>query len=180
MVTLSSQRPEYAHPVGVEQLDPYYVEEASGDDGGDLGEGESGEGREGDDGGQRGEDDEGGEPLAAGLDGLPVFLEEPRGGWVTRDGAGGARLRCRAAHALRAHISCGGRRLPAHSGSFVDPQSGVRVVELEAAAPRAELSCRCHAWSGRGHVRSRTARLHLACEYRPLAQVSIAIPSINL
>lgn len=162
--SVPSPRPEYAHPAGVEQLDPYYVEGAGGDDhdGSEVGDGDADDGE----GGPHAEDDEGGEPLEAGLDGLPVFLEEPRGGWVTRDGAAaGTQLRCRAAHALRAHISCGGRRLAARTGSFVDPQSGVRVVELEASAPRGEVSCRCHAWSGRGHVRSRTARLHLACMY---------------
>lgn len=158
-------RPEYAHPAGVEALDPYHEERDAGADDADYEE------HARDDAG-----DElpalGGDHLLRGHDDLPVFLLEPQPAFALRSRP--ATLRCRAAGALQVYFKCNGARTPdASQFEFVDPQSGVRIVEAECNVTRDHLeeyfgddpfSCECFAWSGRGNIRSRPAVVRLACE----------------
>lgn len=57
---------------------------------------------------------------------------------------------------------------------FVDPQSGVRIVEAETNVTRdmveeffgkEKFKCECYAWSGRGNIKSQSATVDVACKY---------------
>lgn len=106
-------------------------------------------------------------------DSLPIFLAEPQDGYVVKNRA--ALLQCRAAHALRLYFKCNGaRNVDTVQSEFVDPQTGVRNVEAETNVTRdmveeffgnEKFKCECHAWSGRGSIKSRPATVDVACEY---------------
>lgn len=57
---------------------------------------------------------------------------------------------------------------------FVDPQTGVRIIEGEYNVTREHVEeyfgndkyqCSCFAWASRGHIRSQPATVELACEF---------------
>lgn len=59
---------------------------------------------------------------------------------------------------------------------FVDPQSGMRIVEAECNVTRNQVEeyfgkeafrCDCIAWTGRGQIKSQPAFVEVACEYYP-------------
>lgn len=63
--------------------------------------------------------------------------------------------------------------------SFVDPMTGVRVVEVQMTVERSVVesvadfdesgyACHCVAWSSRGLTPSKTAKVATACEYLTL------------
>lgn len=106
-------------------------------------------------------------------DSLPIFLEEPQNSYVVKNRP--TTLRCRAAHALRLYFKCNGaKNVDNLQSEFVDPHTGVRIVEVEANITRdmveeffgkEKFKCECYAWSGRGDIKSQPAFVEVACEY---------------
>ncbi|XP_054260412.1 netrin receptor unc-5-like [Macrosteles quadrilineatus] len=99
---------------------------------------------------------------------LPVFLEEPVDTFAMKNKP--AVLYCRSAHALQVFFKCSGeayhRQLPQQV--FVDPETGVRVVEtainisrnmVEEYFGKDRFQCQCVAWSSRGEVESQPATI---------------------
>lgn len=171
-------RPEYAHPAGVEALDPYNSEKNRPPPHRDyLEEDYDHESHKEDDHDNRDDADElpslsGDHLLQSSTDDLPMFLLEPQNGFVVRNKP--TTLRCRAANALQVYFKCNDMKSDASTQfEFVDPQSGVRIVEAEYNVTRDQLedyfgdrfTCTCFAWSSRGNIRSLPAVLELACKY---------------
>lgn len=57
---------------------------------------------------------------------------------------------------------------------FVNPQTGVRIMEADANVTRdmveeffgkEKFKCECYAWSGRGNIKSQPAFVEVACKY---------------
>ncbi|XP_041976434.1 netrin receptor UNC5C-like isoform X2 [Aricia agestis] len=171
-------RPEYAHPAGAEALDPYNSEKNNppSHHRDYLEEDYDHEGHKDDDNDHKDDDaDElpslsGDHLLQSSTDDLPMFLLEPQHAYVVRNKP--AMLRCRAANALQVYFKCNDiRSIGSTQFEFVDPQSGVRIVEAECNVTRDHLeeyfgedrfSCTCHAWSSRGEIRSQPAIVELA------------------
>lgn len=173
-------RPEYAHPAGVEALDPYNSEKNNPPihHKDYLEEDYDHESHKEDDHDNRDDTEElpslsGDHLLQSATDNLPMFLLEPQHAFVVRNKP--ATLRCRAANALQVYFKCNEVRSVASTQfEFVDPQSGVRIVEAECNVTRDQLdeyfgedrfTCTCYAWSSRGDIRSQPAVVELACEY---------------
>ncbi|XP_054706499.1 netrin receptor UNC5C-like [Uloborus diversus] len=99
--------------------------------------------------------------------GRPVFLEEPRDTYVVRSRP--ATLSCKVKNALQLHFSCNGKAIHHRHHSqqeFVDPQTGVRHLEVSVDITRKEVeeyfgpngfACGCVAWSSSGTTKSRSA-----------------------
>ncbi|XP_045765198.1 netrin receptor UNC5B-like isoform X2 [Maniola jurtina] len=170
-------RPEYAHPAGVEALDPYNSEKNNPPPHHRdyLEEDYDHESHKEDEHENRDDADElpslsGDHLLQSSTDDLPMFLLEPQHAYVVRNKP--AMLRCRAANALQVYFKCNDvRSVGSTQFEFVDPQSGVRIVEAECNVTRDHLdeyfggdgfSCTCHAWSSRGDIRSQPAIVELA------------------
>lgn len=118
------------------------------------------------------------DPLATGRPGsesaAPLFLEEPEDAYVVKSKA--ATLSCRAAHALQLYFVCNGEavRSKHHSAhEFVDPMTGIRQLEVKVDISRNDVEeyfgldgygCECIAWSSFGQVKSRRAKVIVACE----------------
>ncbi|XP_072940958.1 netrin receptor UNC5B-like isoform X2 [Epargyreus clarus] len=170
-------RPEYAHPAGVEALDPYNSEKSHPPPHHRdyLEEDYDHESHKEDDHDNREDADElpslsGDHLFQSSTDDLPIFLLEPQHAFVVRNKP--AMLKCRAANALQVYFKCNDVRSVASTQfEFVDPQSGVRIVEAECNVTRDQLeeyfgedrfSCTCHAWSSRGDIRSQPAIVELA------------------
>ncbi len=118
------------------------------------------------------------DPLATGRPGgdsaAPLFLEEPEDAYVVKSKA--ATLSCRAAHALQLYFVCNGEavRQKHHSAhEFVDPMTGIRQLEVKADVSRNDVEeyfgldgygCECIAWSSFGQVKSRRAKVVVACK----------------
>ncbi|CAG9560769.1 unnamed protein product [Danaus chrysippus] len=146
--TEKETRPEYIHPDGLLNFDPYLsdfkpVEEE-------------------DDYIPLPENDET-------IDGLPIFLVEPKNSFVLRSKP--ATLLCRAANALQVYFKCNDVRTDKTVQlEHVDPQNGVRVVEAELNITRNELdeyfggkySCECYAWNSKGRIRSQGVFIEFA------------------
>ncbi|CAG9784805.1 unnamed protein product [Diatraea saccharalis] len=141
-------RPEYIHPDGLSDFDPYLadfkpvVEE--------------------DDYIPLPENDET-------IDGLPIFLLEPKNAYVQRTKP--ANLLCRAANALQVFFKCNGFRVEKTVQlEHVDPHNGVRVVEAELNVTRNEVDeyfggtygCECYAWNSKGKIRSQSVYIEYA------------------
>lgn len=104
---------------------------------------------------------------------LPVFLQEPKDTFVIKNKP--AILYCKAAHALKVYYRCNGaRNPPAVLADFVDPQTGVRVIEAECNITRnmveeffgrEKFKCECFAWTSRGEIKSQPATIEVACKY---------------
>lgn len=102
-----------------------------------------------------------------------MFLLEPEHAFVVRNKP--ATLKCRAASALQVYFKCNGvRAVKSTQFEFVDPQTGVRIVEAECNVTRDQVeeyfgekrfSCECYAWSSRGNIKSQPAVVEIACEY---------------
>jgi leucine-rich repeat transmembrane protein FLRT len=121
------------------------------------------------------------DPLATGRPGsdstVPLFLEEPEDAYVVKSKAG--TLSCRAAHALQLYFVCNGEavRTKHHSAhEFVDPMTGIRQLEVKVDITRNDVEeyfgldgygCECIAWSSFGQVKSRRAKVIVACESPP-------------
>ncbi|XP_026751086.2 netrin receptor UNC5C-like isoform X2 [Galleria mellonella] len=169
-------RPEYAHPAGVEALDPYNSEKnrPPPHHRDYLEEDYDHESHKEDDHDNRDDADElpslsGDHLLQSSTDDLPMFLQEPQHGFVVRNKP--TTLRCQAANALQVYFKCNDMKSDASTQfEFVDPQSGVRIVEAEYNVTRDQLedyfgdrfACTCFAWSSRGNIRSQPAILELA------------------
>ncbi|XP_045446045.1 netrin receptor UNC5C-like [Melitaea cinxia] len=170
-------RPEYAHPAGVEALDPYNSEKNNPPPHHRdyLEEDYDHENHKEDEHENREDADElpslsGDHLLQSSTDDLPMFLLEPQHAYVVRNKP--AMLRCRAANALQVYFKCNDiRSVGSTQFEFVDPQSGVRIVEAECNVTRDHLeeyfgedkfSCTCHAWSSRGDIRSQPAIVELS------------------
>ena len=117
------------------------------------------------------------DPLATGRPGseTPILLEEPEDAFVVKSKA--ATLSCRTAHALQLYFTCNGEDMSAkhHSAhEFVDPMTGIRQLEVKVDVTRNDVeeyfgldgyTCECVAWSSYGQVKSRKARVTVACKY---------------
>ncbi|XP_063890343.1 netrin receptor UNC5C-like isoform X3 [Helicoverpa armigera] len=177
-------RPEYAHPAGVEALDPYNSEKnhAPPHHRDYLEEDYENESHKEDEHDNREDADElpslsGDHLLQSSTDDLPMFLLEPQHAFVVRNKP--ALLRCRAANALQVYFQCNDVRSVASTQfEFVDPQSGVRIVEAECNVTRDQLdeyfgedrfTCTCNAWSSRGDIKSQPAVVELAYLKKPFA-----------
>nr|XP_034824240.1 LOW QUALITY PROTEIN: netrin receptor UNC5B-like [Maniola hyperantus] len=108
-------------------------------------------------------------PLHTTKDNLPVFLLEPENTYVVKNKP--ANLKCRAANALEVYFKCNGIKTQALNFEFVDPQTGVRIIEGEYKVTREEVEeyfgtekyqCSCFAWTSRGQIRSQPATVELA------------------
>ncbi|KAG8333412.1 Netrin receptor unc5c [Homalodisca vitripennis] len=112
---------------------------------------------------------------------LPVFLEEPVDTYAMKNKP--AVLYCRSAHALQVFFKCSGeayhRLLPQQV--FVDPETGVRVVEtainitrnmVEEYFGKDRFQCQCVAWSSRGEIESQPATVENASVTPPNARNS--------
>lgn len=103
-----------------------------------------------------------------------MFLLEPQDSYVVKNRP--ALLQCRAAHTLRMYFKCNGvKNVDSTVSEFVDPQNGVRIVEAETNVTRdmveeffgkEKFKCECHAWSGRGSIKSQPATVEVACKYK--------------
>ncbi|KAJ8958935.1 hypothetical protein NQ318_019705 [Aromia moschata] len=101
---------------------------------------------------------------------LPIFLVEPQNSFVVKNRP--AILHCRAAHALKVYYKCNGaRKVETMENWFVDPQTGVRIFEAEINVTRdmveeffgkEKFKCECHAWNGRGSIKSQPATVEVA------------------
>ncbi|KAJ0180082.1 hypothetical protein K1T71_004673 [Dendrolimus kikuchii] len=108
-------------------------------------------------------------PLHTTKDNLPIFLLEPENTYVVKNKP--ATLKCHAANALEVYFKCNGLKTQATNSEFVDPQSGVRIVEGECKVTRENVEeyfgsdkyqCSCFAWTSRGQIRSQPATIELA------------------
>lgn len=151
--TAKELRPEYIHPDGLLTFDPY------------LSDIKPQEEEEEDDYIPLPENDET-------IDGLPIFLLEPKNSYVIRNKP--ATILCRAANALQVFFKCNDVRTDKTvQYEHVDPQNGVRVVEAELNVTRNELDeyfggkygCECYAWNSKGRIRSQSVFIEYACEY---------------
>ncbi|VVC94204.1 netrin receptor unc-5-like [Leptidea sinapis] len=141
-------RPEYIHPEGLLNFDPYlsdFKPEVEEDDYIPLPENDET------------------------IDGLPIFLLEPKNSYVLRTKP--ATLLCRAANALQVFFKCNDNRIEKTIQlEHVDPQNGVRVVEAELNVTRNEIeeyfggkySCQCYAWNSKGKIRSQDVYIEYA------------------
>ena len=117
------------------------------------------------------------DPLATGRPDsspAPVFLEEPEDAFVVKNKP--ATLSCRAAHALQLHFVCNDEDVHSKHHSqhqFVDPMTGIRQLEVKADVTRNDVEeyfgadgygCQCVAWSSFGQVKSRRAKVVVACK----------------
>jgi netrin receptor unc-5 len=112
------------------------------------------------------------ESLLLNSDALPIFLEEPQDSFVVKNRP--ATLKCRAAYALKLYFKCNGvKNVETSNFEFVDPQTGVRMMEAETNVTRDmveeffgndKFKCECYAWSGRGNIKSQSATIDVACE----------------
>lgn len=103
---------------------------------------------------------------------LPIFLAEPQNAFVVKNRP--AVLHCRAAHALKVYFKCNGaRKVETVENWFVDPQTGVRIVEADTNVTRdmveeffgkEKFKCECYAWNGRGNIKSQPATVEVACK----------------
>lgn len=103
----------------------------------------------------------------------PIFLAEPKDAYIVKNRP--ATLHCRTAHVLRVHFKCNGvKSLDTKTIDFVEPMRGVRIIEAEANVTRdmveeffgkEKFKCECHAWSGRGEIKSSAATVEVACKY---------------
>ncbi|KAF9823732.1 hypothetical protein SFRURICE_017295, partial [Spodoptera frugiperda] len=146
--TTKETRPEYIHPDGLLNFDPYLsdfkTETEEEDDYIPLPENEET------------------------IDGLPIFLLEPKNSYVLRNRP--ANLLCRAANALEVYFKCNDVRSDKSVQlEHVDPHNGVRVVEAELNVTRNELdgankkySCKCYAWNSKGKIRSQAVLIEFA------------------
>ncbi|XP_017780266.1 PREDICTED: netrin receptor UNC5C isoform X2 [Nicrophorus vespilloides] len=110
------------------------------------------------------------ESLLLNSDSLPIFLLEPKDSYVVKNRP--ALLQCRAAHTLQIYFKCNGaRKVETRLMDIVDPMSGVRFVEAEANVTRdmveeffgkEKFKCECHAWNGRGTIKSQPAAVEVA------------------
>ncbi|XP_069999606.1 netrin receptor UNC5C isoform X2 [Penaeus vannamei] len=118
-------------------------------------------------------DAESGGPLAEVPDNSPpIILDEPQDAYVIKNKP--AILTCRAAHALKVNFKCTGAEPGPEAEtvtSFVDPMTGVRVMEgqlqierrlVEESFDDSDYGCYCVAWSSRGETKSKTARVATA------------------
>ncbi|XP_047020770.1 netrin receptor UNC5B-like [Helicoverpa zea] len=108
-------------------------------------------------------------PLHTAKDNLPIFLLEPENTYVVKNKP--ATLKCRAANALKVFFKCNGVQTQALNFEFVDPQTGVRIIEGECKVTRENVEeyfgsdkyqCSCFAWTSLGHIRSQPATIELA------------------
>ncbi|CAH0407946.1 unnamed protein product [Chilo suppressalis] len=141
-------RPEYIHPDGLSDFDPYLADFKPV--------------VEDDDYIPLPENDET-------IDGLPIFLLEPKNAYVLRTKP--ATLLCRAANALQVFFKCNGFRVEKTVQlEHVDPHNGVRVVEAELNVTRNEVDeyfggtfgCECYAWNSKGRIRSQSVFIEYA------------------
>ncbi|GFT17482.1 netrin receptor UNC5B [Trichonephila clavipes] len=107
--------------------------------------------------------------------GHPVFLEEPRDTYVLRSRP--ATLSCKVRNALQLYFVCNDK--PVHhrhhsQQEFVDPQTGVRHLEVSVDVNRKEVEeffgldgygCSCIAWSSSGTSKSRRAHVKIASQW---------------
>ncbi|KAK9870620.1 hypothetical protein WA026_008180 [Henosepilachna vigintioctopunctata] len=103
-------------------------------------------------------------------DSLPIFQAEPQNAYVVKSRP--ALLQCKAGNALRAYFKCNGaKNVESTQSEFVHPQTGVRIVEAEINITRdmveeffgnEKFKCECHAWSGRGSIKSQPAVVDVA------------------
>ncbi|XP_060519034.1 netrin receptor UNC5C isoform X2 [Cylas formicarius] len=101
---------------------------------------------------------------------FPIFLTEPQNAYVVKNRA--ATLQCKAAHALQVYFKCNGvRNVAGEEFQFVDPQTGIRIMEGELNVTRdmveeffgkEKFKCECHAWSGKGSIKSMAATVEVA------------------
>lgn len=113
------------------------------------------------------------ESLILNSDALPIFLVEPQDAYVVKNRP--AKLQCRAAHSLRLYFKCNGaKNVESVQSEFVNPQTGVRIMEADANVTRdmveeffgkEKFKCECYAWSGRGNIKSQPAFVEVACKY---------------
>ncbi|XP_028026409.1 netrin receptor UNC5C [Bombyx mandarina] len=108
-------------------------------------------------------------PLHTTKDNLPVFLLEPENTYVVKNKP--AILKCRAANALEVYFKCNGIKTQGANFEFVDPQTGVRIIEGEQSVTRENIEeyfggdkyqCSCFAWTSRGQIRSQPATIEIA------------------
>ncbi|CAH0407582.1 unnamed protein product [Chilo suppressalis] len=108
-------------------------------------------------------------PLHSAKDNLPIFLLEPENTYIVKNKP--TTLKCRAANALEVYFKCNGVKTHAVNFEFVDPQTGVRIIEGEYRVTRESVEeyfggdkyqCSCFAWTSRGHIRSQPATIELA------------------
>ncbi|XP_055933878.1 netrin receptor UNC5C-like isoform X5 [Argiope bruennichi] len=104
--------------------------------------------------------------------GHPVFLEEPRDTYVLRSRP--ATLSCKVRNALQLYFICNDKAVHHRHHSqqeFVDPQTGVRHLEVSVDVNRKEVEeffgldgygCSCVAWSSSGTTKSRRALVKIA------------------
>ncbi|XP_071551464.1 netrin receptor UNC5C isoform X2 [Panulirus ornatus] len=119
--------------------------------------------------------EEGGGLLTPASDNSPPHIEEePQDAYVIKNKP--ALLTCRATHALKVYFKCnGGPPAPESQTetSFVNPMTGVRVVEVQLQVERSLVEevtdyddsgygCFCVAWSSRGETRSKTVKVATA------------------
>lgn len=100
-------------------------------------------------------------------------MYEPQDAYVVKNKP--AKLQCKAAHTLQIYFKCNGaKKMEAVELAIVDPQTGVRFVEAETNVTRdmveeffgrEKFKCECHAWSGRGNIKSQPATVEVACKY---------------
>ncbi|CAH0700229.1 unnamed protein product [Spodoptera exigua] len=146
--TTKETRPEYIHPDGLLNFDPYLSDFKT-------------EAEEEDDYIPLPENEET-------IDGRPIFLLEPKNSYVLRNRP--ANLLCRAANALEVYFKCNDVRSDKSVQlEHVDPHNGVRVVEAELNVTRNELdgankkySCKCYAWNSKGKIRSQSVLIEFA------------------
>ncbi|XP_059052415.1 netrin receptor unc-5-like [Achroia grisella] len=146
--TQKETRPEYIHPDGLLNFDPYLSDFKPEEDDVDY------------------------IPLPENdetIDGLPIFQLEPKNSYVLRTKP--ASLLCRAANALQVYFKCNDVRTEKTKQlEHVDPQNGVRVVEAELNVSRNEIddyfggkySCECYAWNSKGRIRSQAVFIEYA------------------
>lgn len=85
-----------------------------------------------------------------------------------------ATLHCRAANTLQIFFKCNGaKNLNTVQTEFVDPQTGIRIVDAEANVTRNmveeffgkdKFKCECYAWAGRGQIKSQGATIEVSCK----------------
>ena len=103
---------------------------------------------------------------------LPVFLEEPKKTYATKERSGN--LTCRVAHAKVVYFMCDGEKMKSSTeedGVATVGNTESKYKEITINIRRSQVldtlekfSCKCHASSSQGDVESQAALVEIACK----------------
>lgn len=85
---------------------------------------------------------------------------------------------------FQVYFKCNGVKTHALNFEFVDPHTGVRIIEGEYNVTRElvdeyfgndKFQCSCFAWTSRGQIRSQVAFIEIACKWSFIIRFQLVI-----